>query len=63
MGGGLRTLLCQINGRKTKGFVDDGPDFPVRCGGKENYKHKNKSIVQSSMGGGPIARMSCDQEV
>ena len=63
MGGGPRTLLCQIHGRKTKGFVDDGPDVRIRCGGKDNYKCKNRSIVQSLMGNGPIARMSCDQEV
>ena len=44
-GGGLRTLLCQIHGEKTKGFVDDGPDVHVRCGGKDNYKYKNKSKI------------------
>ena len=62
-GGGLRTLLCQIHGRKTKGSLDDGPDVRVRCGGKSNYKYKKKSIVQSLMGGGPIACMSSDREV
>ena len=40
MGGGLRTLLCQIHGRKIKGFVDDGPDVLVRCSEKDNYKYK-----------------------
>ena len=63
MGGGLRTLICQIYGRKTKGFVDDGPDVHVRCGEKDNYKYKNKSIVQSLMGGGPTACMSSGREV
>ena len=63
MGGGPRTLICQINGRKTKGFVDDGPKARVRCGEKDNYKYKNKSIVQSLMGGGPKTRMSCSWEV
>ena len=40
MGGGPRTLLCQIYGRKTKGFVDYGPDVCVSCGEKDNYKYK-----------------------
>ena len=30
-GGGPRTLLCQINGRKIKVFVDDGPYFYMWC--------------------------------
>ena len=34
MGDSPRTLLCQIYGRKTKGFMDDGPDVRVRCGEK-----------------------------
>ena len=63
MGSGPRTLLCQIHGRKTKGFVDIGPDVRVRCGEKDNYKYKNKSIVQSLTGGDPIARMSSGREV
>ena len=63
MGGGPRTLLCQIHVRKTKGFVDDGPYFRIRCGEKDNYKYKNKSIVQSLMGSGPTAFMSSGQEV
>ena len=40
MGGGPRTLICQIHGRKIKGFMDDVPDVRVRCGEKENYKYK-----------------------
>ena len=63
MGSGLRTLLSQIHGRKTKGFVDDGPDVRVRCGEKENYKYKNKSIVQSLTGSSLTACMSSGQEV
>ena len=27
------TLICQIHGRKIKGFVDNGPEVCVRCGG------------------------------
>ena len=45
MGGGPRTLLYQIHGRKTKGFVDDGPNVHVRCGGKDNYNYKSKSKI------------------
>ena len=63
MGSNPRTLLCQIYGRKTKGFVDDGPDVHVRCGDKDDYQYKNKGIVQSLMGSGPKNRMSCGWEV
>ena len=63
MGSGQRTLLCQIYGRKTKGLVDDGPDVRVRCSEKENYKYRNKSIVESLMSGGPTACMSSGREV
>ena len=38
-------LLCQIHIRKINGFGDDGPDVRVRCGGKYNYKYKNKSKI------------------
>ena len=38
-------LICQIHEIKIKGFVDDGPDVHVRCGGKDNYKYKNKSKI------------------
>ena len=31
--------------KKNKGFVDDGTDVHVRCGGKDNYKYKNKSKI------------------
>ena len=58
MGGGPRILLCQIHGRKIKGFMDDGPNVCVRCGEKDNYKCKKKSIVQSLTGGSPTASMS-----
>ena len=34
----LEALICQIHARKIKGFVDDGPDVHLRCGGKDNYK-------------------------
>ena len=61
MGSGPRTLLCQIHGRKTKGFVDDGLDVHMWYSEKDNYKCKNKSIVQSVTEGGPIARMNCDR--
>ena len=40
-----KALICQIHARKIKGFVDDGPDVRVRCGGKDNYKYKNKSKI------------------
>ena len=43
--------------------MDDGPNVRMRCGEKDNYKCKNKNIVQSLTGGGPIARMSCDRAV
>ena len=43
--------------------MDDGPDVRVRCGEKDNYKYKNKSIVQSLMGGGPTACMSSSRVV
>ena len=48
---------------KQKGFVDDGPNVRLRFGEKDNYKYKNKSMVQSLMGGDPIACMSCDRAV
>ena len=35
-------LICQIHARQIKGFVDDGPDVCVRCGGKDKYKNKSK---------------------
>ena len=41
----LWTLIFQIHARKIKGFVDDGPDVRERCGGKDNYKYKNKSKI------------------
>ena len=63
MGNGPRTLLCQIHGRKKKGFVDDGPNVHVRCSEKDNYKYENKSMVQSLTDGGPIACMSSGREV
>ena len=63
MGGGPRTLLCQIHGRKIKVFMDDGLDVRMCCGEKDNYECKNKSIVQSLMGGNLIAHMSCDRAV
>ena len=40
-----RALICQIYVIKIKGFVDDGLDVHVRCGGKDNYKYKNKSKI------------------
>ena len=56
-------LICLIHARKIKGFVDDGPGGRVRCGEKDNYKYKNKSIVQSLTGGGLTACMSSSREV
>ena len=29
----LRAVLCQIHARKINRFVDNGPEFRVRCGG------------------------------
>ena len=63
MGGSSRTLLCQIHGRKTKSSMDDGPDVRVRCGEKDNFKYKNKSMIQSLTGGSPKTHMSCGWEV
>ena len=38
-------LICQIHARKIKGFVDNGSIVHIRCGGKDNYKYKNKSKI------------------
>ena len=43
--------------------MDDGPDVRMCCGEKDNYKCKNKSIVQSLMGDGSTTCMSSGQEV
>ena len=56
-------FICQINARKIKGFVDDGPDVRVRCGGKDNYKYKNKSKITFLNGKWPETRMSSGREV
>ena len=31
--------------KKRNHFVDRGPEVRVRCGGKDNYKYKNKSKI------------------
>ena len=58
MGDGPRKLLCQIHGRKAKGFVDNGLDVRVRCGEKGNYKYKNKNKITFLNGRWP--KNSCE---
>ena len=38
-------LICQTYARKINRFVDNGLDVRERCGGKDNYKYKNKSKI------------------
>ena len=58
-----KEFICQIHVRKINCFVDDGLDVRVRCGEKDNYKYKNKNIVQSLTSGGPTTCMSSGQKV